>query len=67
MGEIDAKFEGIYARFRSIDTKFDAMESKIESINSKIETIKWSAWSLPIVITALMALFTLLLKFTVKI
>jgi uncharacterized protein YdcH (DUF465 family) len=88
MGEIDAKFEGIYARFNSMDSKFkafdfkfdamnskfdainskfDAVDSKIGSVNSKIETLKWSVWSLPIVITVLMGLFTLLLKFIVKI
>jgi len=50
-------------RFDAIDSKFDAIDSKFDAINSKFETLKWSVWSLPLVMTVLMALFTLLMKY----
>jgi tetrahydromethanopterin S-methyltransferase subunit G len=64
---IDSKFGAVDSKFGAIDLKFGAIDSKIESVNSKIETLKWSVWSLPIVMTVLMALFTLALKYLVKI
>jgi len=66
-GAIDSKFGAIDSKFGAIDSKIDAIDSKIESVNSKIETLKWSVWSLPVVMTVLMALFTLALKYLVKI
>ena len=60
MVELDAKFD-------AIDSKFDAIDSKIASVASTIETLKWSVWSLPVIMTVLMALFTLALKYLVKI
>jgi hypothetical protein len=66
-GAVDSKFGAIDLKFGAIDLKFGAIDSKIESVNSKIETLKWSVWSLPIVMTVLMALFTLALKYLVKI
>lgn len=50
-----------------LNARFDAFDLKFGAIDSKIETIKWSVWSLPLVMTVLMALFTLLLKYVVKI
>ena len=50
-----------------LNARFDAIDSKYNALDSKIETLKWSVWSLPIVMTVLMALFTLLLKYVVKI
>lgn len=60
MDEINARFDGNNA-------KFDAINSRFGSIDSKIETLKWSVWSLPLVMTVLMALFTILLKYVIKI
>ncbi len=45
----------------------DELNPRFEAIDSKFETIKWSVWSLPLIMTVLMALFTLLLKYVVKI
>lgn len=45
----------------------DELTPRFGAIDSKIETLKWSVWSLPLVMTVLMALFTLLLKYVVKI
>lgn len=64
---IDSKFSAIDSKFDAIDSKFSAVDSKFGVIDSKIETLKWSVWSLPLVMTVLMALFTLLLKYVVKI
>jgi len=64
---IDSKFDAIDSKFGAIDSKFEASDSKFKALDSKIETIKWSVWSLPLVMTMLMALFTLLLKYVVKI
>ena len=64
---IDSRFGAVDSKFGAIDSKIDAIDSKIESVNSKIETLKWSVWSLPVVMTVLMALFTLALKYLVKI
>jgi hypothetical protein len=50
-----------------LHARFDAFDSKYNALDSKIETLKWSVWSLPLVMTVLMALFTLLLKYVVKI
>lgn len=48
-----------------LNPRFDAIDSKFDAINSKFETLKWSVWSLPLVMTVLMALFTLLMKYVV--
>jgi len=67
MDELNARFDAIDSKFGAIDSKFEASDSKFKALDSKIETIKWSVWSLPLVMTMLMALFTLLLKYVVKI
>jgi hypothetical protein len=48
-----------------LNPRFDAIDTKFAAIDSKFETLKWSVWSLPLVMTVLMALFTLLLKFVI--
>jgi hypothetical protein len=53
--KFDAKFDGIDARFKSVDSRF-------ESMASSINIIKWSIWSLPFFMTAMLAVITLLLK-----
>jgi hypothetical protein len=67
MDEINTRFDAIDSKFSAIDSKFSAVDSKFGALDSKIETLKWSVWSLPLVMTVLMALFTLLLKYVVKI
>ncbi len=48
-----------------LNPRFNAIDSKFDAINSKFETLKWSVWSLPLVMTVLMALFTLLMKYVI--
>jgi hypothetical protein len=56
---IDSKFD---AKFDAIDAKFKAVDSRFESMASSINIIKWSIWSLPFFMTAMLAVITLLLK-----
>ena len=55
MDELNPRFDTIDAKFGSMDSKFTAM----------FGTLKWSVWSIPLVMTVLMALFTLLLKYVI--
>jgi hypothetical protein len=64
---MDSKISTMDSKINTMDSKFEAIDLQFDSVNSKIETIKWSVWSMPLVMTVLMALFTLLLKFVVKI
>jgi hypothetical protein len=64
---MDSKISTMDSKISTMDSKFEAIDLQFDSVNSKIETIKWSVWSMPLVMTVLMALFTLLLKFVVKI
>jgi hypothetical protein len=63
--KIDTRFNEIDSRFNSNDLQFGSINSRFEAIDSKIDTIKWSVWSMPLVMTVLMALFTLLLKYVI--
>ena len=49
-------------RFEAIDSKFEAFNAKFEAMDSKFSIIKWSIWSLPVFMTVIMAVFTLLIK-----
>jgi hypothetical protein len=40
----------------------DELDPKFEAINSSISIIKWSIWSMPIFMTVILAVFTLLIK-----
>jgi hypothetical protein len=71
-GALDSKFDAINSKFGAIDLKFDAinlkigaLDSKFGTIDSKFDIFKWSIWSLPIVISILMALFVMLLKYVI--
>jgi len=63
---IDSKFDAIDSKFDAIDSKFDAMDSRFESMNAQFSMVKWSIWSMPVVMSVILAIFTLLLKFIVK-
>jgi chromosome segregation ATPase len=63
--KIDSRFDKIDSRFNSNDLQLGSINSRFEAIDSKIDTIKWSVWSMPLVMTVLMALFTLLLKYVI--
>ena len=66
---IDSNFNTIDSKFNAIDSKFDAIDSKFDAMDSKFtamfDTLKWSVWSLPLVMTVLVALFTVLLKYVI--
>ncbi len=62
MDELNPRFDAIDVRFGAIDSKFDAMDSKFDSMNSRFSIITWSIWSLPIFMTVILAVFTLLIK-----
>jgi hypothetical protein len=49
-----------------LNPRFDAIDSKFDAIDSKFDMIKWSIWSLPVVMSVIMALFAVLVKFVFK-
>jgi hypothetical protein len=59
---IDARFGAMDSKFNAIDARFKAVDSRFESMASSINIIKWSVWSLPFFMTAMLAVITLLLK-----
>ena len=66
MDELNPRFDAIDSKFDAIDSKFDAMDSRFESMNAQFSMVKWSIWSMPVVMSVILAIFTLLLKFIVK-
>ena len=61
-GAIDSKFDAMDSKFNAIDSKFDSMNTKFDAMNSRFSIITWSIWSLPIFMTLILAVFTLLIK-----
>jgi hypothetical protein len=65
MEELSPRFEAINSRFEAINARFESMDARFESIDSKFDIIKWSIWSLPIIMTIIMALFAVILKYLI--
>lgn len=64
---LNRKFDEFWKSFKKeimdeLNPKFEAIETKFEAINSSISIIKWSIWSMPIFMTVILAVFTLLIK-----
>ncbi len=45
-----------------LNPRFEAIDSKFDAMNYKFSIITWSVWSLPIFMTVMLAVFTLLIK-----
>ncbi|MBN1498007.1 MAG: hypothetical protein JXA07_14635 [Spirochaetes bacterium] len=63
---MNSRFDAVDSKFAAFDSKFGAIDTKFESMNAQFSMVKWSIWSMPVVMSVILAIFTLLLKFIVK-